>query len=337
MPVTIIAEAGVNHNGSLEMAKEMARAAKECGADIVKYQTAVPELVVSRFADKAAYQKETTDAAERQLDMIRKLHFSFDGHRELKEYCDKIGIQYLSAPFDIPSVRFLASLELPLLKVPSGEITNLPYLEEVGKTRIPVLLSTGMSTLNEITDALGILDDNGCPEATVLHCNTQYPTPYADANLSAMLELFDQFGLPVGLSDHTPGWECDVAAAVLGATVIEKHFTLDKSLPGPDQKASLDPAEFKAMVDAVRHVEAALGDGRKHVTASEAPNKPVARKSIVAAKPIRAGEVFTADNLTTKRPGDGVSPMRVRGAGSDRQAGFCRGREDRAVMRAERF
>ena len=310
MPVTIIAEAGVNHNGSLEMAKQMARVAKECGADIVKYQTAVPELVVSKFAEKAAYQKQTTDAAESQLDMIRKLHFSFDGHRELKEYCDKIGIQYLSAPFDIPSVRFLASLELPLLKIPSGEITNLPYLEEVGRTKIPVLLSTGMSTLNEITDALGILDDNGCPEATVLHCNTQYPTPYADANLSAMLELFDQFGLPVGLSDHTPGWECDVAAAVLGATVIEKHFTLDKSLPGPDQKASLDPAEFKAMVDAVRHVEAALGDGRKHVTASEAPNKPVARKSIVAAKPIRAGEVFTADNLTTKRPGDGISPMR---------------------------
>ena len=310
MPVTIIAEAGVNHNGSLEMAKEMARVAKECGADIVKYQTAVPELVVSRFAEKAAYQKETTDAAESQLDMIRKLHFSFEGHRELKEYCDQIGIQYLSAPFDIPSVRFLASLKLPLLKIPSGEITNLPYLEEVGKTKIPVLLSTGMSTLNEITDALGILDDNGCPEATVLHCNTQYPTPYEDANLSAMLELFDQFGLPVGLSDHTPGWECDVAATVLGATVIEKHFTLDKSLPGPDQKASLDPAEFKAMVQAVRHVEAAIGDGRKHVTASEAPNKPMARKSIVAARAIHAGEVFTADNLTTKRPGDGISPMR---------------------------
>ena len=310
MPVTIIAEAGVNHNGSLEMAKEMARVAKECGADIVKYQTAVPELVVSRFAEKAAYQKETTDAAESQLDMIRKLHFSFEGHRELKEYCDQIGIQYLSAPFDIPSVRFLASLKLPLLKIPSGEITNLPYLEEVGKTKIPVLLSTGMSTLNEITDALGILDDNGCPEATVLHCNTQYPTPYEDANLSAMLELFDQFGLPVGLSDHTPGWECDVAATVLGATVIEKHFTLDKNLPGPDQKASLDPAEFKAMVQAVRHVEASIGDGRKHVTASEAPNKPIARKSIVAARAIHAGEVFTADNLTTKRPGDGISPMR---------------------------
>ena len=310
MPVTIIAEAGVNHNGDLQMAKQMALAAKECGADIVKFQTAVPELVVSKFAEKAAYQKQTTDAAESQLDMVRKLHFDFAAHRELKEYCDSIGIQYLSAPFDIPSVRFLGSLNLPLIKIPSGEITNLPYLEEVGRLHTPVLLSTGMSTLGEITDALGVLDDNGCPEATILHCNTQYPTPYEDANLTAMMELFEQFGLPVGLSDHTPGWECDVAAAVLGAQVIEKHFTLDKSLPGPDQKASLDPAEFRAMVDAVRHTEAALGDGRKHVTASEAPNKAVARKSIVAAKPIPAGEVFTADNLTTKRPGDGISPMR---------------------------
>ena len=284
MPVTIIAEAGVNHNGSLEMAKEMARAAKECGADIVKYQTAVPELVVSKFAEKAEYQKQTTDAAESQLEMIRKLHFSFEAHKELKEYCDSIGIQYLSAPFDIPSVRFLGTLGLPLIKMPSGEITNLPYLEEMAKLHTPVLLSTGMSTLDEITDALGVLDDGGCPEVTVLHCNTQYPTPYEDANLTAMLELYEQFGLPVGLSDHTPGWECDVAAAVLGAQVIEKHFTLDKSLPGPDQKASLDPAEFKAMVNAVRHVEAALGDGHKHLTASEAPNKAIARKSIVAAR-----------------------------------------------------
>ena len=310
MPVTIIAEAGVNHNGSLEMAKEMARVAKACGADIVKYQTAVPELVVSKFAEKAEYQKQTTDAAESQLEMIRKLHFSFDAHRELKEYCDSIGIQYLSAAFDIPSVRFLGTLNLPLLKIPSGEITNLPYLEEVAKLHTPVLLSTGMSNLNEITDALAVLDEGGCPEATVLHCNTQYPTPYEDANLTAMLELFEQFGLPVGLSDHTPGWECDVAATVLGAQVIEKHFTLDKSLPGPDQQASLDPAEFAAMVQAVRHVEAALGDGHKHLTASEAPNKAIARKSIVAARPIAEGEIFTEENLTTKRPGDGVSPMR---------------------------
>ena len=310
MPVTIIAEAGVNHNGSLEMAKEMARVAKACGADIVKYQTAVPELVVSKFAEKAEYQKQTTDAAESQLEMIRKLHFSFDAHRELKEYCDSIGIQYLSAAFDIPSVRFLGTLNLPLLKITSGEITNLPYLEEVAKLHTPVLLSTGMSNLNEITDALAVLDEGGCPEATVLHFNTQYPTPYEDANLTAMLELFEQFGLPVGLSDHTPGWECDVAATVLGAQVIEKHFTLDKSLPGPDQQASLDPAEFAAMVQAVRHVEAALGDGHKHLTASEAPNKAIARKSIVAARPIAEGEVFTEENLTTKRPGDGVSPMR---------------------------
>ena len=310
MPVTIIAEAGVNHNGSLEMAKEMARVAKACGADIVKYQTAVPELVVSKFAEKAEYQKQTTDAAESQLEMIRKLHFSFDAHRELKEYCDSIGIQYLSAAFDIPSVRFLGTLNLPLLKIPSGEITNLPYLEEVAKLHTPVLLSTGMSNLNEITDALAVLDEGGCPEATVLHCNTQYPTPYEDANLTAMLELFEQFGLPVGLSDHTLGWECDVAATVLGAQVIEKHFTLDKTLPGPDQQASLDPAEFAAMVQAVRHVEAALGDGHKHLTASEAPNKAIARKSIVAARPIAEGEVFTEENLTTKRPGDGVSPMR---------------------------
>lgn len=310
MPVTIIAEAGVNHNGDLAMAKEMARVAKECGADIIKYQTAVPELVVSKFAEKAEYQKAATGAAESQLEMVRKLHFDFEGHRELKAYCDSIGIQYLSAPFDIPSVRFLASLDLPLLKIPSGEITNLPYLEEVAKTGIPVLLSTGMSTLNEITDALGVLDDGGCPAATVLHCNTQYPTPYGDANLCAMLELADQFGLPVGLSDHTPGWECDVAATALGASVIEKHFTLDKDLPGPDQKASMDPAEFAAMVRAVRNTEAALGDGRKHVTESEAPNKAVARKSIVAAQPIAKGETFTAANLTTKRPGDGISPMR---------------------------
>lgn len=310
MPITIIAEAGVNHNGSLEMAKEMARVAKACGADIVKYQTAVPELVVSKFAQKAEYQKQTTDAAESQLEMIRRLHFSFDAHRELKEYCDSIGIQYLSAPFDLPSVRFLGTLGLPLLKIPSGEITNLPYLEAMAALKTPVLLSTGMSSLDEITDALGVLDDGGCPEVTILHCNTQYPTPYEDANLTAMIELYEQFGLPVGLSDHTPGWECDVAAAVLGAQVIEKHFTLDKSLPGPDQKASLDPAEFKAMVEAVRHVEAALGDGHKHLTESEAPNKTIARKSIVAARQIKAGEVFTEENLTTKRPGDGISPMR---------------------------
>lgn len=310
MPVTIIAEAGVNHNGSLAMAKEMARVAKECGADVVKYQTAVPELVVSRFAEKADYQKKTTGEGESQLDMVRKLHFDFAAHKELKEYCDSIGIQYLSTPFDIPSVRFLGSLGMPLIKIPSGEITNLPYLEEIGKLKMPVLLSTGMSTLLEIEDAVGVLEENGCPDMTILHCNTQYPTPYEDANLTAMVELFEQFGYPVGLSDHTPGTECAVAATVLGACVVEKHFTLDKNLPGPDQKASLDPTELKALVQAIRHTEAALGDGKKHVTTSEVGNKAIARKSIVAARAIRAGEIFTAENLTTKRPGDGISPMR---------------------------
>ena len=213
-------------------------------------------------------------------------------------------------PFTTTRKTRKVGLGLPLLKIPSGEITNLPYLEAMAALKTPVLLSTGMSSLDEITDALGVLDDGGCPEVTILHCNTQYPTPYEDANLTAMIELYEQFGLPVGLSDHTPGWECDVATAVLGAQVIEKHFTLDKSLPGPDQKASLDPTEFKAMVEAVRHVEAALGDGHKHLTESEAPNKAIARKSIVAARQIKAGEVFTEENLTTKRPGDGISPMR---------------------------
>ena len=310
MSTLLIAEAGVNHNGSLEMAKKMALTAKDCGADVVKYQTAVPELVISKFAPKAEYQKGTTGDAESQLEMVRRLHFDFDSHRALKEYCDSIGIQYLSAPFDIPSVRFLGTLGLPYIKVPSGEITNLPYLEEVGRLHLPVILSTGMSTLDEIESALDILENNGCTGATLLHCNTEYPTPYEDANLAAMLELSEQFGLPVGLSDHTSGWECDVAAAALGAAVIEKHFTLDKNLPGPDQKASLNPAELRAMITAVRNTEKAMGSGRKHVTASEARNKPVARKSIVAARAIRRGEVLTTDNITTKRPGTGISPMR---------------------------
>lgn len=310
MSVYIIAEAGVNHNGSLEMAKEMARVAKECGASAVKYQTAVPELVISKFAQKADYQKQTTGEGESQLEMVRELHFGFEAHKELKEYCDSIGIQYLSAPFDLPSVEFLAGLGLPYMKVPSGEITNLPLLEAVGRAKMPVILSTGMSVMSEIEDALSILEESGCPEVVLLHCNTEYPTPYEDANLMAMLDLNEQFGLPVGLSDHTNGWECDVAAAALGAVVIEKHFTLDKSLPGPDQQASLDPAELTAMVTAVRNIEKAMGGTGKVVSPSEAKNKPIARKSIVAAKPIRQGEVFTAENLTTKRPGDGISPMR---------------------------
>ncbi|NLW79414.1 MAG: N-acetylneuraminate synthase [Ruminococcaceae bacterium] len=310
MAVMIIAEAGVNHNGSLPRAKEMAAAAKRAGADYVKYQTAVPELVVSRFAPKAAYQKQATGDGESQLEMVRRLHFGFDAHRELKAYCEEIGIGYLSSSFDLPSVDFLCELGVDMMKIPSGEITNLPYLERVAASRLPVLLSTGMSTLPEIDDALGVLEAGGAGDITLLHCNTQYPTPFADANLLAMLELVKAFGLPVGYSDHTLGVTCAVAAVALGAVVIEKHFTLDKDLPGPDHKASLDLVELGALVDAVRDCEAALGSGHKRVTESEAPNARVARKSIVAARAIKAGEAFTADNLTTKRPGDGLSPMR---------------------------
>lgn len=310
MSILIIAEAGVNHNGSLERAKEMALAAKKAGADIVKYQTAVPEQVVSRFAEKADYQKQQTGSEESQLEMIKKIHFGFEEHRQLKEYCDEIGIRYLSTPFDLDSIDFLATLDMPVWKIPSGEITNLPYLEKVAALKKPLILSTGMSMLSEIEDALAVLEENGCEDVTLLHCNTEYPTPMEDVNLLAMRDLEEQFALPVGFSDHTLGIEADVAAAALGACVIEKHFTLDKTLEGPDHQASLEPDELEAMVRAIRNIEKALGTGEKHVTPSEAKNRPIARKSIVAKRAIKKGEVFTAENLTTKRPGDGISPMR---------------------------
>lgn len=310
MSILIIAEAGVNHNGSLERAKEMALAAKKVGADIVKYQTAVPEQVVSRFAEKADYQKQQTGSEESQLEMIKKIHFGFEEHRQLKEYCDEIGIRYLSTPFDLDSIDFLATLDMPVWKIPSGEITNLPYLEKVAALKKPLILSTGMSMLSEIEDALAVLEENGCEDVTLLHCNTEYPTPMEDVNLLAMRELEEQFALPVGFSDHTLGIEADIAAAALGACVIEKHFTLDKTLEGPDHQASLEPDELEAMVRAIRNIEKALGTGEKHVTPSEAKNRPIARKSIVAKRAIKKGEVFTAENLTTKRPGDGISPMR---------------------------
>ena len=309
MSILIIAEAGVNHNGSLERAKEMALAAKKAGADIVKYQTAVPEQVVSRFAEKADYQKQQTGSEESQLEMIKKIHFGFEEHRQLKEYCDEIGIRYLSTPFDLDSIDFLATLDMPVWKIPSGEITNLPYLEKVAALKKPLILSTGMSMLSEIEDALAVLEENGCEDVTLLHCNTEYPTPMEDVNLLAMRELEEQFALPVGFSDHTLGIEADIAAAALGACVIEKHFTLDKTLEGPDHQASLEPDELEAMVRAIRNIEKALGTGEKHVTPSEAKNRPIARKSIVAKRAIKKGEVFTAENLTTKRPGDGISPM----------------------------
>ena len=310
MSILIIAEAGVNHNGSLAMAKQLADAAKAAGADIVKFQTAKPELVISRFAEKAEYQKAETGEAESQLEMCKRIHLTFDEHARLKEYCDSIGIAYLSTPFDLDSIDFLEQLGTPLWKVPSGEITNLPYLEKIAATKKPVILSTGMSMLSEIEDALSVLEDGGAGPITLLHCNTEYPTPIEDANLLAMQDLREQFGLPVGYSDHTAGIEADIAAAALGAVVIEKHFTLDKALPGPDHKASLSPEELTAMVAAVRKTELALGDGRKHVTESEAKNKPIARKSILAKRDIKKGETFTPENLTVKRPGDGISPMR---------------------------
>ena len=308
MPVTIIAEAGVNHNGSLEMAKEMARVAKECGADIVKYQTAVPELVVSKFAEKAEYQKQTTDAAESQLEMIRKLHFSFEAHKELKEYCDSIGIQYLSAPFDVPSVKFLGTLGLPLLKIPSGEITNLPYLEAMAAQKTPVLLSTGMSTLDEITDALGVLDDGGCPEVTILHCNTQYPTPYEDVNLRMIPTLSQTFGCLTGLSDHTMGGAVAAGAVSLGARMVEKHLTLKRSDGGPDGAFSMEPQEFKEMVSQIRILEKALGSSEYVLTDTQKLEHGGSR-SLFVVKDIAAGEALTSENIRSIRPGCGLHTM----------------------------
>ncbi len=310
MPICIIAEAGVNHNGSLQTAKEMALCAKNAGADIVKFQTAVPELVISKFAQKAEYQKQNTNNAESQLEMVRKIHFGFEEHRQLQAYCNEIGIAYLSTPFDDLSIDFLSELNLSVFKIPSGEITNLPYLEKIARLKKPVILSTGMSNLSEIEDAISVLEEGGASDITLLHCNTQYPTPMQDANLLAMQDLKEVFGLPVGFSDHTLGIEAPIAAAALGACIIEKHFTLDKNAQGPDHKASLEPNELKAMIDAVRNIEKALGSGKKCVTESEKANKAIARKSIVAKTHIKKGETFTKENLTVKRPGTGISPMK---------------------------
>jgi N-acetylneuraminate synthase len=310
MAVLIIAEAGVNHNGSLELAKKMADVAKEAGADIVKYQTAVPELVISTFAEKADYQKAQTGEEESQLDMVRKIHFDFAGHKELKEYCDEIGIMYLSTPFDLDSIDFLESIDMPVYKIPSGEITNLPYLEKIAKIGKPVILSTGMSTIEEIGNALGVLNANSTPQVTVLHCNTEYPTPMHDANVRAMLDIFRNFGVPVGFSDHTLGMAAPLAAVALGAVVVEKHFTLDKNMDGPDHKASMSPEELKELIKTIRETELALGDGQKKVTESEAKNINIARKSIVAIKPIKKGDLLTEENLYVKRPGGGISPMK---------------------------
>ena len=307
----IIAEAGVNHNGNFERAVELVYAAKKAGADYVKFQTAVPELVISTIAPKAEYQKATTGEGESQLEMCRKIHLKLDDYAELKRICDEVGIGFMSTPFDLVSIDCLASLKMDYWKIPSGEITNLPYLRKIGKRGERIILSTGMCEMPEIEAALQVIEQAGTPRTnvTLLHCNTQYPTPMADVNLRAMLALQHLGVQAVGYSDHTVGIEVPIAAVALGAEVIEKHFTLDKTLPGPDHKASLSPAELYAMIQAIRNIEQALGSGEKHVSHSERANIEIARKSIVAARDIKSGETFSADNITVKRPGNGISPM----------------------------
>jgi len=312
MSVLIIAEAGVNHNGDLEIAKKLVQAAAASRADLVKFQTFITDRLVTSCAPKAEYQELTTDRDESQSAMLRKLELTPKMHERLIPYCFECGIGFFSTGFDIRSVDYLASLGAALFKIPSGEITNLPYLRHVGRLGKPLILSTGMANLGEIEAALDSLEAAGTPRSlvTVLHCNTEYPTPIEDVNLLAMTRIRDAFGVAVGYSDHTPGIEVSVAAVALGATIIEKHLTLDRNMPGPDHKASLQPDEFSAMVRAIRNIEQALGDGIKRPSKSETKNKLIARKSLVAARPIRAGERFTPENLTAKRPGTGISPMR---------------------------
>ena len=309
--VIIIAEAGVNHNGNYDLAVKMIHEAKRAGADYVKFQTAVPELVISTFAPKAEYQKETTGADESQLDMCRAIHLPLTDYVKLAAICKEEGIGFMSTPFDLVSIDVLEELDMDYWKIPSGEITNLPYLRKIASKHRPVIMSTGMCEMQEIADALAVLEAGGLTrdQITLLHCNTQNPTPFADVNLAAMHTIAATFGTKVGYSDHTRGIEVPIAAVAMGAKVIEKHFTLDCNMEGPDHKASLEPHQLKAMVDAIRNVEEAIGSAEKHATASETPNKEVARKSIVAARAIAKGEVLTEENITVKRPGNGISPM----------------------------
>jgi N,N'-diacetyllegionaminate synthase len=308
----IIAEAGVNHNGDLDMARRLVDVAAEAGADLVKFQTFKADRLVAADAPKAAYQQRTSGTDETQHAMIRRLELSAEAHEALIRHCELRGIDFFSTAFDLESIDLLVSLGLDRFKIPSGEITNLPYLRRIGSFGKPVLLSTGMASMADIEAALEALESAGTPrrDLTVLHCNTEYPTPMGDVNLRAMQTLRQAFDVAVGYSDHTEGIEIAVAAVALGATVIEKHFTLDRSLPGPDHKASLEPSELRAMVAAIRNIEQALGDGRKRPSASERKNIAIVRKSLVASRPIRAGETFDATNLTAKRPGNGLSPMR---------------------------
>lgn len=308
----IIAEAGVNHNGSLEMAMQLIEKAAEAGVDYVKFQTFKSEKLVSRHATKAEYQKANTDGEDSQLKMLQQLELSPDDHLQLIEHCNHCGIKFLSTAFDLDSIDFLDSLNLDLWKIPSGEITNLPYLRRIAQKGSRVIMSTGMCEPEDIEAALNVLTNNGTSleNITLLHCNTEYPTPWGDVNLRAMHDIAKRFNVSVGYSDHTKGIEVPIAAVALGATVIEKHFTLDNNLPGPDHKASLEPQQLKAMVDAIRHIEQALGNGVKQISESERKNIAIARKSIVAASEIKKGELFTEENLTVKRPGGGISPMK---------------------------
>lgn len=309
----IIAEAGVNHNGSFELAKQLVDAAKEAGADYVKFQTSKrPENVTSRFAQRANYQKKNLGEDGSQLSMLKKIRLEFPDYIELKAYCDKNNVNFMSTPFDLPAVDFLYGLGMDYMKIPSGEITNLPYLRKIAKLGVPVIMSTGMCELQDVRNALAVLYDNGLTQndITLLHCNTEYPTPFEDVNLRAMFTLKEEFGVRVGYSDHTKGIEVPIAAVAMGAEVIEKHFTLDRTLPGPDHVASLEPDELKAMVTAIRNIEKSLGSGIKTISESERKNIAIARKSIIAARNIKAGEILSEDNLTVKRPGSGISPMR---------------------------
>ncbi len=308
----IIAEAGVNHNGDIELAKQLIDVAAESGADIVKFQTFNADRQVTRTAKKADYQNRTTDSKESQYEMLRRLELSTEMHKELIAHCAARNIAFFSTGFDIESIELLVGLGQDHFKIPSGEITNLPYLRHVGRLGKTIIFSTGMATMGEIEAAIDVIEQAGTPRTsmTVLHCTTEYPTPMSEVNLRAMQSIHTAFGVAVGYSDHTSGIEVAIAAVALGASVIEKHFTLDRNLPGPDHKASLEPEELKAMVAAIRNIEIALGDGIKRLTPSEVRNKPIARKSLVASQPIRAGEVFSAQNLAIKRPGTGISPMR---------------------------
>ena len=310
--VLIIAEAGVNHNGSVAQAKEMIAAAAEAGADAIKFQTFTAENLVCRHAAKAEYQKATTDGAQSQFEMLKNLELDEDAHRELIACCRQRGIHFFSAPFDLASVDLLDRLGLNILKIPSGEITNLPYLRKIGGLRKKVILSSGMATLAEIKAALQILGDSGTDlkNIVVLHCNTQYPTPMEDVHLRAMQTIATACKVRIGYSDHTLGIEVPVAAVALGAEVIEKHFTLQKDSAGPDHRASLEPHELKAMVSAIRNIEQALGSAKKQPSKSERENIQIVRKSIVARRKILVGEKLTEENLTVKRPGTGISPMK---------------------------